>query len=249
MKIVYQDRIVAFIDVLGFSSLVYSKSIEPIQNYFNYVLEEFTEDLRYYQFQYYLISDSIVVHLPIDKMHFEALVRTLVKLQMKLITRGILVRGSISFGELFSDNANNIIVGAGLINAFKLEAKAIYPRIIIDRKIIPLLYENSVAMLEDNSGRIVITPPPPYLTDFPYLNYTYKLAIVMQGQKLHRVKELLRQNNYLNDNIDKYLWLVHHILLSVQNQMTYLESKPAKNKRDARRMRILTKFKSEIEAI
>lgn len=69
MKISYQDRMVAFIDVLGFSSLVYSKSIEPIQNYYRYVLEEFTEDLKHYQFRYYLISDSIVVHLQIDKVN------------------------------------------------------------------------------------------------------------------------------------------------------------------------------------
>lgn len=45
MKISYKDRIVAFIDVLGFSALVYSTSTQPIQTYFDYVLEEFTEEL------------------------------------------------------------------------------------------------------------------------------------------------------------------------------------------------------------
>lgn len=182
-------------------------------------------------------------------MNFEALVRTLIKLQTKLITRGILVRGSISFGKLFSDDTNNIIVGPGLINAYELEAKANYPRIIIDRTIIPQLYQTGDAMIEDNKGRIVINPPTPYLPDFPYLDYTYKLALNVQKPKLNQVTELLRLNYYLNDNIDKYYWLMRHILLSVEKQMTYLKNKSPMKAEDRHRKRLLTEFKSEVELI
>lgn len=175
--------------------------------------------------------------------------RTLIKLQTKLITQGILVRGAISFGELFSDDTHNIVVGPGLINAYRLEAKAIYPRIIIDRKIIPLLYENSIAMIKDSDGRILIKPPAPYRPDFPYLNYTYKLALIRQVRKLENVIDLLRTNSYLNDNIDKYLWLIEHISLSVQRLIDYIENKPSRSRVEKNRLSVLTRFKSKIELI
>lgn len=249
MKIAYENKIVAFIDVLGFASLVFAKSIEPIQSYFGYVLEEFSEDLKQYDFQFALISDSIVVHLPIGRENFEALTRTLVKLQTKLITRGIIVRGGISSGELFTDNANNVIVGSALIKAYKLEAEAHFPRIIIDRALIPLFYDGSIAMIEANKGRIMMIPPGRYQADFPYLNYTRKLAIVMQIPKLNQVKQLFLENHYLNKHIDKYMWLMEHVLQSVHEQMIYLENKETQNKRDSYRMRLLEDFKASLEKL
>lgn len=248
-KIEYENKIVAFIDVLGFSEIVYSKSIEPIQSFFNYIISEFNEDLKSFQFGYLLISDTIVIHLPTSKINFENLVIIVAKLQMKLITRGVVVRGAISFGDLFVDQSKNIIVGVGLINAYILEKEAHFPRVVVDRKLIPLFYKNSVEMLDDNHGRIIIDAPNSYIRDYPYINYTYKLAIVMQIPKLNKVRELLKNNYYLNKNIDKYVWLIHHILFSFQEQMQFLNEKETKNKRDLYRMRLLTAFKKDIEVL
>ena len=41
MKIKFTDKIVAFIDVLGFSNIVYSQDNSRIQEYFSYVEERF----------------------------------------------------------------------------------------------------------------------------------------------------------------------------------------------------------------
>jgi hypothetical protein len=249
MNIQYQNRIVSFIDVLGFSELVYSKSIDPIQNYFNYVLDEFKDDLQTFNFNYFLISDSIVIHSEYNKDLFEHMIRIVTKLQMKLITRGVLTRGAISSGDLFTDNSKNVVVGTGLIKAYNLEKVAVYPRVIIDRELIVSLYENTEKMIAENHGWIRVNPVNSYLMDFPYLNYTYKLAIVMQIPKLNKVAELLQNNFYLNKNIDKYVWLKYHILDSITAQMDFLSNKHSQNKRDKYRIRLLNDFRNKIEPL
>ncbi|MDZ4752842.1 MAG: hypothetical protein SGI87_14595 [Flavobacteriales bacterium] len=48
-------------------------------------------------------------------------------------SRGILVRGSITIGQLYHEN--NEIFGPALIRAHKIEQTACYPRIVIDREL------------------------------------------------------------------------------------------------------------------
>lgn len=249
VELEYSKKFVAFIDVLGFSSLVYSQTNNAIKIYFDYVIDEFTKELKLYQFEFYLISDSIVISTETSKKNFEALIRTITKLQMKLITRGILVRGGISIGDLYINRDSNIIVGSGLINAYNLESKAQYPRIVIDRKIIPEFYSNSQELVKNSGKRIRITPPEPYLSDLPYIDFTYKLAIVMQPPKLNTVKLLLSTNLYKNENVEKYLWLRVHILSGFKRQREFIENKKNKNGRDIKRLKLIDEFTEYVEKI
>ena len=102
-------------------------------------------------------------------------------------------------------------------------------------------------MCKKNGGRIAIDPPSPYLPDFPYLDYTYKLAIVMQPPKLEVVKQLLTTNFHQNLNIDKYLWLKCHMIVGFKKQKKYLDSKKVKNWRDEKRLKIITDFLTYVE--
>jgi hypothetical protein len=224
----YKIKIVAFIDVLGFSALVLSNlesSKKTIDTYFSYVIGEFEKEILLYDFEYYLISDSIVIHTLNTKENFEKLTRTVAKLQTKLISKGIIVRGGISVENLHVSAKENVIVGPALVIAYNLEeTKAIYPRVVIDRKIIRGFYD-SISQMCIKNPMIRLSPPAPYMEDLPYIDFTPKLSTVMQVGRLDAVKKLLEKQLLLNTNIEKYLWLYAHIIEAFEAQKIIVEEK------------------------
>ncbi|MBL0236598.1 MAG: hypothetical protein IPQ02_08330 [Saprospiraceae bacterium] len=210
MKIKYQDKIVAFIDVLGFSNLVYTDTTFLISKYFDYVLGEFKNPLGRNKFSSLLISDSIVITANNNKENLATMVEILCLLQSKLMTEGILIRGAISFGGLYLNKSKNIIVGVGMINAYQLESKAIYPRIILDRRLINCYFEGTSSAIRDLSNSyfsfLLFTPPQPYSADFLYLNYT-RFFSIRKAKPLNQLLELLKNHYYYNEHIEKSEWL------------------------------------------
>ena len=148
----YQNRIVAFVDILGFREMVKqtvdskdegSKSKKKTQkkeetkkkNFLRLSRDEigFTGDTKVT-----LFSDSIVIS--IDKANSYgvlAIFSTLKKLQIHLIRDQILLRGGIVHGKLIHDK--DILLGPALISAYDLESSsALYPRIVIDPKVLQI---------------------------------------------------------------------------------------------------------------
>lgn len=138
----YEDRVVAFIDILGFSELV--KHSESNNDLINYILEALhemdsmkrlksEEDEEIGQCEIAVFSDTIVLSYKADFLHL--LTFSVIYLQAILLTKGILVRGGISQGKLY--HRDNIIFGPALIDAYLLESSsAKYPRVVIDGKLI-----------------------------------------------------------------------------------------------------------------
>lgn len=148
-----ENIIVAFLDILGFSNLI--ESNDPILPQVMKQLEsnrKFTDSLRldpkYIEGDWIdnkreyieiitnkrlsVLSDSIVISYPFtDPKRMIPIIRDLRNIQLELLTMGILVRGSITMGELY--HKDGIIYGPALIKAVYLEEQeAIHPRIIID---------------------------------------------------------------------------------------------------------------------
>ncbi|WP_197082458.1 hypothetical protein [Pedobacter sp. BMA] len=140
---------VAFIDVLGFSDLVYKSQHVQLEQYFQTVTEILSEMKRENQkIQSLNISDSIILITPDDLNGLKRLIRAVRKIQRKLMFKNILIRGAVSYGEAFFDDAHNIIVGKGYIRAYQLEAEAIYPRVIIDPSIISHLAMDRTELMD-----------------------------------------------------------------------------------------------------
>jgi len=168
MCITYSDRVVAFIDILGFKQMIddsekdkskigyicnqlcYLKRMENNQNW-NLNLIEIEEDAQKRDINKFDISqsvvctcfsDTIVVSVTYTDDNINEVVSTLIanisQIGAKLITEGIVVRGAISIGKLFHTD-NGIINGKALIDAYLLEQKAKYPRIILSDKLISKL--------------------------------------------------------------------------------------------------------------
>lgn len=162
-NIQYRESYVAFLDVLGFKSLVFSKQRHgksKLEQYFGIV----NEAIKYLkevpaksEIGSIIISDSIIlsVNKSGEKEQDVNILRHLCVavglIQMHLALKNIWLRGAISSGEAYFDSLNYQIVGPAYINAFLLEENlAINPRVILDSKIIDELnFSSSAEFIDD----------------------------------------------------------------------------------------------------
>ena len=164
----YEERIVAFIDILGFKEIVKQSEKDPskvelIYSVLNYLknweipekwdlkLVEIEEDAQKRGVENFDIrgktnstsfSDSIVVSVKVDNNINEmasTLIVNLANIGAILFEKGILFRGGLTVGNIIH-NENGTVFGQGLIDAYKLESNnAKYPRIILSDKLISKL--------------------------------------------------------------------------------------------------------------
>ncbi|POS00675.1 hypothetical protein Q361_1324 [Flavobacterium croceum DSM 17960] len=164
-KLKYEQRIVAFIDILGFKEIVKQSEkdtakIELLFSVLEYIKDwetsekwnlkfvEIEEDAQKKGVDKFDIrgktnstsfSDSIVVSVKTDNNINEmtsTLIVNLAYIGSVLMEQGILIRGGITIGDIIH-NEKGTVFGQGLIEAYMLEAKsAIYPRIILSDKLI-----------------------------------------------------------------------------------------------------------------
>jgi hypothetical protein len=145
----YQERYVAFIDILGFSALVKKSNSSPeLLTRIISILEEvqmyasigqamdasaangpgtFFQDM----FKMSTFSDSILLSTKVNLIGLGLITTISGIICNRLLHQGVFTRGAISKGNMI--HTNQIAVGDGLIKAYKIEStSAIYPRIILD---------------------------------------------------------------------------------------------------------------------
>ena len=154
----YEDRFCLFLDILGFKEVVEQSvlpSSKPVRMgghhpaggiYFS--LKEITQSLKYKtvistssgrlkassrvvtQF-----SDSVVVsYRATEPGGLASMLYDVLHLQLRLVERGLLVRGAITMGPLHHDQ--DFVFGPALNEAAELEKVAMYPRVIVDRDLL-----------------------------------------------------------------------------------------------------------------
>ncbi len=134
-----KEYYVAFIDVLGFTEMVYDDQFNTLQGYINTVQDQFMVKFNEEGnvIKILSISDSIILlTLTENEANFMKLIEAVQEIQAALALKDIWLRGAISFGMVYYVPEKNILIGKGFINAYNLEKEAIYPRVIIDPKII-----------------------------------------------------------------------------------------------------------------
>lgn len=148
--VVFDDRAVAFIDVLGFRALTSAAVSDPatLERLGNLVgrLESAVPNLDRHVSdsvpmelvpQHLYVSDSIILSAPIsvtkkDWNHYNGLaiiVMRAIQLTHAFAANGYLVRGGISIGKVWHTKSN--IVGPAYIEAYQTEQSADMPRILL----------------------------------------------------------------------------------------------------------------------
>jgi hypothetical protein len=224
----YGNYVIAFIDILGFSSIVQksitekdffnkilhaTKLIEHIVNHNNSKKESEGRTTEMTQF-----SDSMVISRPYNDIHdFWHLIMDLDLVQKSIASEvGIMIRGGVTIGPLYHKEA--ISFGPAFINAYHLESKkAIYPRIIIDPRILEKtgdtindifidLFKQS-NLKKDNDGY--------YFIDFLGGNFAGASAQkAAERFKEYAQKELINLSNdtdTANSLKDKMEWVLNYI--------------------------------------
>jgi len=142
----FEDRAVAFIDILGFKSIVNdalatSGKLETLKELISLLnkavplLDQSVSDDVPKELipKHIYISDSIILSAPIssekmaDYCGLSVLVMRVIQLTQLLLSKGCLIRGGISTGNVWHGDSN--IVGPAYQEAYKIETETSAPRV------------------------------------------------------------------------------------------------------------------------
>lgn len=235
-----KEQFVAFIDVMGFSNLVKSGKINTLESYFDTVtkvLDNISQSSDI--IKSFLISDSIILISPKGKNGLVKLLHAIKKIQSELLSKKILLRGAVAFGEVYYNKNKNIIVGKGFIRAYLLEKEAIYPRVIIDPQIIKIYNSESpdkATFLKGinrkskfNSDQRIIYSSSNFTKikdDGIFIDYAAEF-IFEYLSKIRNVYDTIVNNMYSEQSLySKYIWLRDYFLESLKLKDEDLSKKP-----------------------
>lgn len=221
----YDERIIAFIDILGFrafvnetidknNSLVMEDRLKNLIDSLLLIKNEFQAPQENSELSSSFIityfSDSIV--FSIKSTHTSDLLEVfeiLKRIQIKLIDKGILLRGGIVQGKVI--HTEEMILGPAMINAYDLESKsALYPRITIDPNIIHELFDEHGNSFSEHDFRKT------FMIDFDntyYVDYFTDIRFYSYDEKNYysNLRNLIR-NGVRRADIGirmKYLWMLN----------------------------------------
>ncbi len=268
----FVDSFVVFLDVLGFSELVYSDNEDELQKinfYFSIIevylgklkgeIEDINNELRnseisddlLLKMDYILISDSIIITIKMlknniidiseetkdnqqlqelyielqkeynryNKACFGRLCEAIVQIQKSLASLGIWVRGAITSGTTHISTNKKQIVGKAYIDAYKLEAKANYPRVILDKEsIFDALGIQDEDEFMQSIPYIYNWGNAPFKKSMPlFLDYIYYVAVVCNDENRKLLKKIIEniisgyENSKQKNYHDKFIWLVEYV--------------------------------------
>lgn len=220
LNIPLKDYYICYFDILGYKDYMDKNPEKHKQFLINVMLadEDVQSVLRYdgkENVGYRAYSDNFLLYVEKDSMTTgDALMlmsKIIRKIQVRfLMEHRMVVRGGLTAGEFYADD--RIVFGQGLIKAVELESKqAIYPRIILDKKVfsdITLLktLENEEYIKEDVDGM--------YYIDFFNSIGSIKLCrascfgLVDKHCKYHPTVTDEVKVYQATKTIDKYAWLL-----------------------------------------
>lgn len=136
----YSKKYVLLLDILGFRAIVEQKLKTPdeIYNIVKLCKDSMTKsnaELFYFSDTFVLLidppqqsEDTLNTYMIIYYMIIYMLIQNILG---ALIDNKILVRGALTFGDVYYNENDKILFGPAFIRAYDLEREAMFPRIII----------------------------------------------------------------------------------------------------------------------
>lgn len=228
----YENRIIAYIDILGFKNEIEKKTINPsskkennkeskrIYDFISVVHKDFVKrnishDSSYKVSQF---SDSLVFsYSASEKAAVFWILMGLLYLHLDAINHGLLIRGAVTFGKLVHDD--NHLFGPAMDEVYKMESEcAIFPRIIVDKDLIGLASKNpNSSNSPDDEKRFIENLLKQDFDGFLYIDYFFKgCEEIIASEDYHVLPEFISKlsslikNNESNKDLrimQKYNWL------------------------------------------
>lgn len=210
----YTEGYLAFLDILGFSQFVSNEEngdktadlFKFVRNfcYFFNSSEKLKSNVAFF-------SDSIVI----TSEDMSSLMCTIIFAEMYLQdSLGLLYRGGICWGKYYHENG--VTFGPAVVEAYKLEQKANYSRIIFSPNINMKKWNNSLMVFKDIDGYYCVNPfllAVDERTKFGEKEIEYPEGnpdeILLDILKTHRDKVLTSIDKHRGTTVvDKYLWRI-----------------------------------------
>lgn len=156
-----EERICAFVDILGFKELVraipdaisFQKVIKILREV-HWIPAGFSNSREGIDFQAQNMSDTIVLSTTVSVDGLIQIADVLENLALELLKEGYFIRGAIVRGQLYHDK--QVIFGRALIDAYQLESEVVrFPRVMLARRVVEIantdnmFWERSVRQSED----------------------------------------------------------------------------------------------------
>ena len=190
----YENRFLAFLDILGFKDLIKTieeegdaaeQALKRVKSILNYLHEESVESNGQHDLPIYEEKDGVVIERALGDPRisyisdcviistegtfdgFKSLCNKVTKFSTDIACDGIFLRGAITYGKLHHHGP--ILFGSAYQNAYFLESKkANYPRVIID----DIVFD----VLKSRKNEFPLCPPTivkdqdeiQYLANFPF---------------------------------------------------------------------------------
>jgi hypothetical protein len=227
----YEDRLVAYLDILGWedatSRLAPEKLIEALEvvheepRSFNEAerkrLIEFGKQPGVQINQGYLkihaaaFSDNIAISQP---KSFGTRIFSIRRICLQLLQLGFLTRGAVSVGQLYHED--NMVFGPALNRAHAIEVKqAVFPRIICDDAVVAMLKDQADfkhEVISDTDGKYVVNLYRPAFLKAPaclwkqfldgYYRFDHTLAII-ENNIIHLAADTRK--------LDKWKYMKGHV--------------------------------------
>ena len=232
----YQNRIIGFIDILGFKKMITQKSsfeIEKIlewpKNYFDIKKYENNKSLIKQKKNISQFSDSLIISFQCESEH--EVYNTVVDILLIIIgwiNQGIICRGAIVKGDIV--HTKEYIYGPGFVKAYEMEKKAKYPRIILESDVIEIgkIYhqaQNSIEIEETYLNSMFNQDiDNEYYIDYFSAPIAYnRNSKIDHMQYLSKIKDIIISGLLSNDiNImEKYNWMKHKYNESLNAMIKY----------------------------
>lgn len=219
-----ETRIVAFIDILGFTALIEEYDNDDTSNILNNLHEalelsiktsiesmanpkiksDLSENLDYRMF-----SDCISLSLPFIEFgndfndQLNALCTVVKIYQLTMMHKGFYIRGGIAIGSYYANK--NMIFSGGLVKAYKIETEAINPIVVISTEIQERIKKNNTPSipgikLEDSFVYDVNDPEKVFINPFESIDNTKQNLNYIQ-QSFDQLIEQTDENS--DDPLDK----------------------------------------------
>ncbi len=239
-KSVYTKRIVAFVDILGFSSLVEESRADTtlrrkISSAMKLIQKTVNEGVDSNVRQVSTFSDSAVISYDAEEhSSLFFLLLDIIHLQLALGARGIMIRGGISYGDCY--HQGGIVFGPAMNEAYRLEhTVAKWPRVVIEKDVL----EKAIDISVDHG-----TYSFQYEVDDVY--DCLQIDEEGSGYKTNTIffVDYLRQPQELVDYGDEYLeWLRQYRVAIVDGLNRYAPKSEYRDIKSSEKRRIFEKYR------
>ncbi len=161
-EIIYEDKCVAYFDILGFKSLINNsqdiskRMIALIRNCAESAFGSTQEIYRLFKEHISIkaFSDNFCISTDYNLQNVLLLIQSLAYVQRYFALEGVFIRGGLSFGKHYENEW--MIFSKGLIKSYQIEKYEDYPRIVVDNALIEYIENNSQYIIQMSDNKYFI---------------------------------------------------------------------------------------------